>query len=56
MLAFLIVLFVISSVCDALEEITCVIAPMARSSMGILITIAVTAYVTYRWYRARHSA
>ena len=56
MLAFLLVMLVFSSVCDVLEEITYVIAPLARSTTGILITIAVSAFVTYRWYRARHSA
>ena len=56
MLAFLLVLLVLSSVCEALEEITYVIAPVMRSVPGILVTTALTAYVTYRWYRARHSA
>ena len=54
MFAFLLVMFVLASVCEALEEITYVIAPVMHSSAGILITVAVTAYVTYRWYRARH--
>ena len=54
MLAFLLVLFALSSVCEALEEITYVIAPVMRSVPGILVTVAVTAYVTYRWYRARY--
>ena len=56
MFAFLLVMFVLASVCDVLEEITYVIAPVMHSRAGILITVAVTAYVTYRWYRARHSA
>ena len=56
MFAFLPVMFVLASVCDVLEEITYVIAPVMHSSAGILITIAVTAWLTYRWYRARHSA
>ena len=56
MFAFLLVMFVLASVCEALEEITYVIAPVMHSSAGILITVAVTAYVTYHWYRARHSA
>ena len=56
MFAFLLVMFVLASVCEALEEISYVIARVMHSRAGILITVAVTAYVTYRWYRARHSA
>ena len=56
MLAFLLVMFVLATVCDVLEEITYVIAPVMHSRAGILITIVVTAYLTFRWYRARHSA
>ena len=56
MLAFILVCYVIASVCDVLEDITCVIYPVMHSGAGILITIAVTAYLTYRWYRARQTA
>ena len=56
MLAFLIALYLFASMMEALEEISAVVAPVMHSGVGILLTIAVTAFVTYRWYRARHSA
>ena len=55
-LAVIIVLYLLSSVFEAFEEISATIAPVMNSGVGMAITVIVTAYITYRWYRARHSA
>ena len=51
----LIALCGIASIFEALEEISVELAPFLNSDAGMLITIAVTALITYRWYRNRHS-
>ena len=51
---FLIALYGIASIFEVFEEITAELVPFLNSEAGMLITIAVTAYMSYRWYRNRH--
>ena len=56
MLSLIVVLVVIGGLAEVLKEfreIRAVIAPVAQSWWGILITIAVTAWVTFRCCQAK---
>ncbi len=55
-IVLLIALYVLASLFESLDEITAVLAPVMNSGIGLVLTIAVTAYVTYRWYMNRHRA
>lgn len=48
-------LYAIGSVLEAFEEISMVLSPFLASNVGTVLTVIVTAFITYRWYRARHS-
>lgn len=56
LIAFIVVLYGIASLCEGMEILFSAIRAVMSSYPGTLITIAVTAYLTYRWYRARHIA
>lgn len=56
MLSLIVVLVVVGGLAEVLKgfrEIRAVIAPVAQSWWGILITIAVTAWVTFRCCHAK---
>ena len=55
-IVLLIALYVLASVFEALDEIVAVLAPVMNSGIGMVVTVAVTAYVTYRWYMKRRRA
>ena len=52
-IAFLIVVWGISEVVKGFQEIRAVIVPVAQSWYGILITVLVVAWVTFRCYHAK---
>ena len=54
-LVVILVLYAIGSVLEAFEEISMVLSPFLTSSIGTVLTVIVTAFITYRWYRTRHS-
>ena len=56
LIAFIVVLYGIASLCEGMGILFAAIRAVMSSYPGTLITIAVTAYLTYRWYRARHIA
>ena len=47
------VIWVISEAVEGVQDIRAIVVPFAQSWYGTLITIAVVAWVTYRWYQAR---
>ena len=53
LILFLGVIWVISEAVEGIQDIRAIIVPFAQSWYGILITIAVVAWVTYRWYQAK---
>ena len=54
-LVVILVLYAIGSVLEAFEEISMVLSPFLTSSIGTVLTVIVTAFITYRWYRMRRS-
>ena len=54
-LVVILVLYAIGSVLEAFEEISMVLSPFLTSSIGTVLTVIVTAFITYRWYRTRRS-
>lgn len=54
-LVVILVLYVIGSVLEAFEEISMVLSPFLTSSIGTVLTVIVTAFIAYRWYRSRHT-
>ena len=52
LIAFIVALYGIASLCEGMEIIHAVMS----SYPGMLITVAATAYLTYRWYRAHFTA
>ena len=56
LIAVCVAIYGIASIMEAFEAVSAVIAPIMTSNIGILVTVAVTAWITFGWYRARHSA
>ena len=56
LIAFFVALYGIASLCEGMGILFTAIRAVMSSYPGTLITIAVTAYLTYRWYRARYIA
>ena len=54
-LVVILVLYAIGSVLEAFEEISMVLSPFLTSSIGTILTVIVTAFITYRWHRTRRS-
>lgn len=54
LIAFLVALYGIASLCEGMEILFDAIHAVMSSYPGMMITTVVTAYLTYRWYRARH--
>ena len=53
LILFLAVIWVISEAVEGIGDIRAIIAPFAHSWYGILITVVVVAWVTYRCYQAK---
>ena len=56
LIAFIVALYGIASLCEGMEILFSAIHAVMSSYPGMLITVAATAYLTYRWYRARYTA
>ena len=56
LIAIALVLYGIASLCEGMEILFSAIHAVMTSYPGTLITVAITAYLTYRWYRARYTA
>ena len=54
-IVFLTSLYCIDLIFEAFEYIAAELAPFLNSEAGTLITAAAAAYLTFRWYRNRHS-
>jgi len=46
----------VSKVFDALEVFSVQISSFVNSDVGMIVVIALVAFLTYRWYKARHTA
>ena len=55
-LAVILALYAIGSVLEAFEKISMAFSPILTSNVGTVLTVIVTAFNTYRWYRASHRA
>ncbi len=55
LIAFIVALYGIASLCEGMEILFSAVHAVMSSYPGTVITVAVTAYLTYRWYRARHT-
>jgi len=53
-IAIVVILYVVSKVFDALEVFSVQISSFVNSDIGTVVVIALVAYLTYRWYKARH--
>ncbi len=49
-----VLIYAVVSVSNVFDRISGIFAPFMESNAGILLTVAVSAFVAYRWYRARH--
>ena len=56
LIAFIVALYGIASLCEGMEILFSAIHAVMSSYPGLLITVAATAYLTYRWYRAHFTA
>ncbi len=56
LIAFLVALYGIASLCEGMEILFYAIYAVMSSYAGTVIVMIATAYLTYRWYRARHTA
>ncbi len=54
LIAFFVALYGIASLYEGMEILFDVIHAVMSSYPGTIITVIATAYLTYRWYRARH--
>ena len=54
LIAFFVALYGIASLCEGMVILFDAIRAVMSSYAGTMITAIVTAYLTYRWYRARH--
>ena len=54
-IAIVVILYVVSKVFDALEVFDVQISSFVNSDIGAVVVIALVAYLTYRWYKARHA-
>ena len=54
LIAFFVALYGIASLCEGMEILFDAFRAVMSSYPGTIITIIATAYLTYRWYRARH--
>ena len=54
-IAIVVILYVVSKVFDALEVVTVHISSFVNSDIGMVVVIGLVAFLTYRWYKARHA-
>ena len=54
LIAFFVALYGIASLCEGMEILFDAFRAVMSSYPGSIITIIAIAYLTYRWYRARH--
>ena len=54
LIAFFVALYGIASLCEGMEILFDAFRAVMSSYPGTIITILAIAYLTYRWYRARH--
>jgi len=54
LIVFLVALYGVASLCEGMEILFDAIHAVMSSYAGTFITVIVAAYLTYRWYRARH--
>ncbi len=54
LIAIIVALYGIASLCEGMEILFDAIHAVMSSCPGTIITIIATAYLSYRWYRARH--
>ena len=55
-IAIVVILYVVSKVIDALEVFSVRISSFVNSDIGTVVIVALVAYLTYRWYKARQRA
>jgi len=55
-IAIVVILYLVSKVFDALEVFSVQISSFVNSDVGMIVVIALVAFLTYRWYKARHTA
>ena len=55
LIAFFVALYGLASLCEGLEILFDALHAVMTSYSGTVITVIVVAWMTYRWYRARHS-
>ncbi len=56
LIVVLIALYALSSVLEGIGILFSAVYAVMSSLPGTIITVAATAYLTYRWYRARYIA
>jgi hypothetical protein len=54
-IAIVLVLYALSKIFDALEVFSVQISSFVNSDIGTVAIVALVAFLTYRWYKARHA-
>ena len=54
-IAIVVILYVVSKVFDALEVFSVRISSFVNSDIGTVVIVALVAFLTYRWYKARQA-
>ena len=55
LIAIVVVLYVMSKIFDALEVFSVRLSSFVNTDIGTVVIVALVAYLTYRWYKARHA-